>query len=168
MTTRLELEAESRSCALSFLRYKTHRRFFGLLRMEIDFGKTADDYGQYRAGFPDAFFDRLFSLGVILPNDRVLDLGTGTGTVARGLALRGCSVVGLDPSSSLMDEASRLDRAAGASVTYVKGGAEDTGQSNHAFEGYRGPVLALVRSRSRMFGSPSDTHARRQTCHRQF
>ena len=27
--------------------------------MTIDFGKTAQDYAQHRAGFPDEFFERL-------------------------------------------------------------------------------------------------------------
>ncbi|MDQ6781646.1 MAG: class I SAM-dependent methyltransferase, partial [Candidatus Eremiobacteraeota bacterium] len=47
---------------------------------DIDFGKTASDYGRFRAGFPDRFFERLLA-GWIAPGQRVLDLGTGTGTV---------------------------------------------------------------------------------------
>jgi len=27
--------------------------------VEVDFGKTATDYGRHRAGFPEAFFERL-------------------------------------------------------------------------------------------------------------
>ena len=61
----------------------------------VDFGKTAQDYGRYRAGFPESFFDRLTAMGVGLPGQRLLDLGTGTGTVARGFARRGCIVTGL-------------------------------------------------------------------------
>ena len=54
--------------------------------MDIDFGRTALDYGRHRAGFPDRFFERLFADRIVAAGDRVLDLGTGTGTVARGLA----------------------------------------------------------------------------------
>jgi ubiquinone/menaquinone biosynthesis C-methylase UbiE len=72
-------------------------------------GKTASDYGRHRAGFTDRFFDRLFSAGFVSPSDRVLDLGTGTGTLARGFALRGCEVVGLDVSRALLNEAKRQD-----------------------------------------------------------
>jgi ubiquinone/menaquinone biosynthesis C-methylase UbiE len=57
--------------------------------LRADFGKTAIDYGRHRAGFPDEFFDRLAKSGIIRTGMRALDLGTGTGTVARGLALRG-------------------------------------------------------------------------------
>ncbi len=78
--------------------------------MKIDFGKTAADYGRYRAGFPDLFFKRLFSAGYVRSGNDVLDLGTGAGTVARGLAMLGCNVTGLDPSQALIEEAQRLDQ----------------------------------------------------------
>lgn len=81
--------------------------------MQVDFGKTAADYGRHRAGFPDGFFERLFQRSLIAPGSRVLDVGTGTGTVARGLAKRGCNVLGLDPSATLLQEAERLDGEAG-------------------------------------------------------
>ncbi len=95
--------------------------------MSIDFGRTAKDYAQHRAGFPDRFFERLTADGVVSTDDRLVDLGTGTGTLARGFALRGCRVIGLDPSDSLRAEAEVLDRAAGVSVSYVAGTAEATG-----------------------------------------
>ncbi|MSQ47978.1 MAG: SAM-dependent methyltransferase [Deltaproteobacteria bacterium] len=102
--------------------------------MHIDFGKTAHDYGRYRAGFPPAFFDRVATFGVGVPGQRVLDLGTGTGTLARGFALRGCQVTGLDPSTSLTEEAKRLDQEAHVAVQYVTAKAEQTGLPNAGFE----------------------------------
>jgi SAM-dependent methyltransferase len=95
--------------------------------MKVDFGKTATDYAKHRLGFPDAFFERLFAAGHVRSGDRCLDVGTGPGTVARQLAKRGAIVTGLDPAQSLMDEAARLDAAAGVRVDYVVGKAEDTG-----------------------------------------
>lgn len=52
--------------------------------MKVDFGKTAKDYAEHRAGFPDRFFGRLFEAGFARPGARTLDLGTGTGTAAFG------------------------------------------------------------------------------------
>ncbi|CAN5607171.1 hypothetical protein BH20ACT10_BH20ACT10_16840 [soil metagenome] len=92
----------------------------------MDFGKTARDYGRHRAGFPPEFFERIAEHGIGLPGQKILDLGTGTGTLARGFALRGCGAIGLDPSEELMMEAKRLDREAGVSVEYVVGKAEGT------------------------------------------
>jgi SAM-dependent methyltransferase len=95
--------------------------------LRADFGKTASDYGRHRAGFPDEFFERLQTHGILRAGMHALDLGTGTGTIARGLALRGCEVTGLDRSAPLMEQAAELDRAAGVVVKYVNAPAEDTG-----------------------------------------
>ena len=102
--------------------------------LTADFGKTADDYGRHRAGFPDEFFERLNALGILRAGMRALDLGTGTGTIARGLATRGCEVTGLDRSAPLMEQAAELDRGAGAVVTYVNAAAEETGLAAAEFD----------------------------------
>jgi SAM-dependent methyltransferase len=92
--------------------------------MNVDFGRTAADYGRYRAGFPNEFFERLSARGLLSPPCRALDVGTGTGTVARGLALRGCDVTALDRSASLLAEAARLDDERGVKTRYIQGYAE--------------------------------------------
>ena len=102
--------------------------------MKIDFGKTAADYGRHRAGFPDALFDRLATFGVGARGQRILDLGTGTGALARGFARRGCVVTGLDPSAPLLDEARRLDRDAGVEISYVNASAEASGLPGASFD----------------------------------
>ena len=102
--------------------------------MTVDFGRTAADYGRYRAGFPPRFFKRLFDEDWVRPDHAVLDLGTGTGTIARGLALRGCQVTGLDSEQHLLTEAARLDREAATGVTYVEGRAEATGLPSRSFD----------------------------------
>jgi SAM-dependent methyltransferase len=95
--------------------------------MTVDFGRTATDYAAYRAGFPDEFFSRLSGMNVGVGGQRIVDLGTGTGALARGFARRGCVVTGIDPASAMLAEGRRLDAEAGVQVTYQVGGAEDTG-----------------------------------------
>jgi SAM-dependent methyltransferase len=102
--------------------------------MNVDFGKTATDYGRHRAGFPDAFFDRVFAIGAVVRNDRVLDLGTGTGTLARGFALRGCEAIGLDRSAAMLEKARELDARAGADVSYQEGLAEEIPFADASFD----------------------------------
>ncbi len=102
--------------------------------LRADFGRTAADYGKHRAGFPPSFFERLAAMGVVKAGMRTLDLGTGTGTIARGLAERGCESVGLDRSAPLMEEAARLDREAGVAVRYVEAAAEATALPDRAFD----------------------------------
>ncbi|HXN86106.1 MAG TPA: class I SAM-dependent methyltransferase [Candidatus Binataceae bacterium] len=104
------------------------------LGTRIDFGKTAGDYAKHRAGFPDAFFERLAKIDVITAGKKALDLGTGTGTVARGLATRGLEVTGLDKSIPLMEQAKQIDREAGVSVRYIEATAEATGLPSGAFD----------------------------------
>lgn len=101
---------------------------------QIDFGKTAQDYGKYRAGFPETFFERLSTFGIGVMGQRVLDLGTGTGTLARGLARRDCRVIGLDPSASLLDQAEQLDHQSGVIVHHIIATAERTGLATNSFE----------------------------------
>ncbi len=89
-----------------------------------DFGKTARDYAQYRKGFPQSFFDRLLHEGIGKPGQRILDVGTGTGTLARGFAKQGAQVTGLDISRELMEQAAEIGEREGLRVDYVHGRAE--------------------------------------------
>ena len=50
----------------------------------IDWNLTADDYSAHRAGFSASLFPRLAAFGIGVAGQRVLDLGTGTGTLGRG------------------------------------------------------------------------------------
>ena len=101
----------------------------------VDFGNTASDYARYRAGFPDSFFTKLVQHEVSIRGARAVDLGTGTGTVARELALRGASkVVGIDPAEAITNEAAKLDKAAGVHVEYVNSTAEYTGLPSKSFD----------------------------------
>src|SRR5262245_5687289 len=93
-------------------------------QMTTNFGAAAEDYARFRAGFPDSFFDRLAALGIGAPGETIVDVGTGAGTLARGFALRGCKVIGIDPDGRLLDQARSLDSAAGAAVEYKIGSAE--------------------------------------------
>jgi SAM-dependent methyltransferase len=93
----------------------------------VDFGLAADVYATHRAGFPESLFERLAVLGVGLGGQRVVDLGTGTGSLTRGFASRGCQLVGLDLSRELILQAQRLDRSARIQNDYLIARAESIG-----------------------------------------
>lgn len=99
-----------------------------------DFGRTAADYATHRAGFPDSFFERLAARGIGLAGARVVDLGTGTGTLARGFAARGCGVIGIDVSAPLLEQARALGAADGLEVEYRLARAEQTGLADASAE----------------------------------
>ena len=90
------------------------------------FGAAASDYGAFRAGFPDSLFGRLSVYAIGAPDQTVVDLGTGTGTLARGFALRGCRVIGLDPDERMLAKARELTEQKGLTVEYVNARAEAT------------------------------------------
>jgi SAM-dependent methyltransferase len=94
--------------------------------MKIDFGKTAADYARFRAGFPPAFFARLEGLGLLRAGIAALDLGTGTGTIALGLAARGASVTALDPAPEMLAQVAARAKDAGVSIRAIEGKAEST------------------------------------------
>ncbi|MBW8011760.1 MAG: class I SAM-dependent methyltransferase [Chloroflexi bacterium] len=95
--------------------------------MNVDFGLTAQDYAEHRAGFPDSLFERLTDFGIGTVGQKIVDLGTGTGSLARGFALRGCRVIGIDPAEDMLAHARALDLEAGLSIEYQVATAEATG-----------------------------------------
>lgn len=70
----------------------------------MDFGPAAQDYATFRSGFPESFFARLPLSG------RVLDLGSGTGSLARGYADRGAHAFALDHSPAMLRQAIHAGR----------------------------------------------------------
>ena len=62
--------------------------------------------------------------GIGQPGQGVVDLGTGAGTLARGFALRGCRVLGIDLSQEMLAEAKRL-LAAGGRMFLPTGSLQD-------------------------------------------
>jgi ubiquinone/menaquinone biosynthesis C-methylase UbiE len=67
---------------------------------------------------------------------RVLDLGTGTGTVARTLAEAGAEVLGIDPAPGQVAAARKLaeEEGIGDRAHFEEGLAERTGQEDAAFD----------------------------------
>ena len=92
-----------------------------------NFGKAAEDYGTFPAGFPESIFDRLAAFNVGLLGQTVIDLGTGTGTFAHGFAHDGGHVIGVDPDPRMIAEAQKLDRRNSVSTRYVEARAESAG-----------------------------------------
>jgi SAM-dependent methyltransferase len=110
--------------------------------MQINWGRTAADYASHRADFPDSFFDRLAGYGIVSPASDdssrtprpALDLGTGTGSLARGLARRGWRATGVDVSADMLDAARRLTAVEDLAIDYLAAPAEATGLPDHHFD----------------------------------
>lgn len=77
----------------------------------------------------------LVRFAAIVPGERVLDVGTGTGVVALTAARAGASVAGLDLTPELIEEARHNARIAGIeSVEWTEGDAENLPYPDASFD----------------------------------
>jgi SAM-dependent methyltransferase len=90
----------------------------------IDWGRTSADYARHRPGPPESFYTRLAALGVGLAGQRILDLGTGTGVLARRFARAGCIVSASDASAEQIAKARELAQAEGLAIDFRVAPAE--------------------------------------------
>lgn len=101
---------------------------------KIDWSKASKDYSQYRPGPPISFFNRLKRCGIGLKEQRILDLGTGTGVLALQFAKQGACVTGVDADQGQIIEATKNGQNDGLSIDFVCCAAEKTPFENHSFD----------------------------------
>lgn len=102
--------------------------------MKVDFGLTSEDYAKHRAGFPQKFFERIQRFGIGTQNQKILDIGTGTGTLARGFARQQAIVTGLDISQELIETAKRLDAMENLHIDYIVSSCEEMDFAAESFD----------------------------------
>lgn len=90
----------------------------------IDWGLTSADYGVHRPGPPRSFYEKLRVFDVGVAGQRILDLGTGTGALAREFARAGARVSGIDVAEGQIAEAARLAAAEGLEIDFRVAPAE--------------------------------------------
>ena len=100
----------------------------------IDWGRTSDDYADWRPSYPSRLFQLLQGLGIGLPGQRLLDLGTGTGLLALQFARQGAEVTGVDVSPGQIEQARRDAARENLQVAFHVAAAEETGLAASAFE----------------------------------
>lgn len=100
---------------------------------KFDFGRNSAEYAKYRDIYPPELYDRLYSLGVGATNTRWLDLGTGTGTVVRGLAKYGADIAAIDSSKEQIAQAIELSRGYD-NIRYEVVSAEEASYPEHSFD----------------------------------
>jgi SAM-dependent methyltransferase len=95
--------------------------------MDLGFhGEIADLYHQYRRGYPPAVIDEVAGALGLTGDDVVVDLGCGTGQLARPMAGRVRAVVGVDPEPDMLRRARRAAAEQGiANVSWMIGADTD-------------------------------------------
>ncbi len=102
---------------------------------KIDWGNTTEDYAKYRPGPPPSYFDKLGALNVGLPHQSMLDLGTGTGVLAREFAKRGAKhVCGTDISDVQIKMAAELAQKSGQHIRFEAAPAESQPFGDNEFD----------------------------------
>jgi SAM-dependent methyltransferase len=101
---------------------------------ELNWNKVAKDYLLYRNGYPSSFFTRLKDLGIGLPKQTILDLGTGTGALAVPFAQQGSVVTGVDPAEKQIEAAKERAKSLGLWVNFLVLPAENTQLPDHSFD----------------------------------
>jgi SAM-dependent methyltransferase len=100
----------------------------------IDWGRTSQDYDRYRPGPPDSFYRKLQALDIGLPDQRILDVGTGTGLLARRFATQGAHVAGIDVSAEQIAMAQNAAQQEVLSIDFRVAVAEDIPHSERSFD----------------------------------
>jgi SAM-dependent methyltransferase len=92
--------------------------------INVDWGKTSGDYGIFRPGPPPSFYQRLAALGTGKEKQEILDLGTGTGVLARQFSKQGSIVSGTDISPEQIDAARKLAEEESLNIDFQVSPAE--------------------------------------------
>ena len=86
---------------------------------EINWDSVSKDYAQFRQGYPDQFYQELIDKGIGLPQQKILDLATGTGELAINFARNGATVTGVDISVNQIEEAKEISQASNLNVDFI-------------------------------------------------
>ncbi len=101
---------------------------------QIDWGRSSADYGEFRPGPPTSFYSRLRAFDIGCPGQRILDLGTGTGVLAREFARGGSVCAGVDLSAGQIAQAKQLAQAEALEIDFRQAPAEEIPFEDSTFD----------------------------------
>ncbi len=100
----------------------------------FDWGRASGDYGHYRDIYPASFYEKMAGLRLCTQGQRVLDVGTGTGVLPRGMYGHGASFTGIDISPGQVAVARRLSAERGMDIEYRVAAAEELPFADASFD----------------------------------
>ncbi|WP_413304214.1 methyltransferase domain-containing protein [Bacillus sp. 1P10SD] len=100
----------------------------------IDFGQVANSYARSREDIPVTLMESLQLRNIFFDGKTIADLGSGTGVLARKMAMRKANVVGIEPSQELLHQAVLLNQRKNFNIPYQLGTAEATGLEDSQFD----------------------------------
>lgn len=87
------------------------------------FAGTAEHYVLYRSRYPDAALDEITRVSLPL-GGRILDMGSGPGTIAIALADRGLDVTAVDPSPDMLVAGAQDAQRRGIQLQWLEGDSQ--------------------------------------------
>jgi ubiquinone/menaquinone biosynthesis C-methylase UbiE len=72
------------------------------MEQRFTFDQVASTYRQARPDYPDALVDNVLSYADLKPNDKILEVGCGTGQATKSFAKRGFPILATDPGSEML------------------------------------------------------------------
>ena len=105
-----------------------------------------DNYDRISRGIADSIEHCVLRLNP-RRGERILDLATGTGWTSRLLARRGATVTGVDIAKGLLEAAERKAVAAGLSIAYLHGDAEQLPFDDASFDAVASTCGVMFASR---------------------
>ena len=90
----------------------------------FDWGRTSKEYAKYRDIYPEEFYKKIIERGLCIEGQRVLDIGTGTGVLARNMYKYGAQWTGTDISQEQIEQAKKLADASDMKIDFQTVSAE--------------------------------------------
>lgn len=99
-----------------------------------NFGLVAESYSRSRNDIPHQLFESLQLRNIHFAGKKVADVGCGTGALTRKIKIRNGHVVGVDPSTQLLEKAKAFCEEDFLQIQYVIGTAEQTGLETSIYD----------------------------------
>lgn len=102
--------------------------------MKVNFSNVAKNYAKFRNDLPTELLEGLKLRGIVFNGKKVADLGAGTGVLCRALEKEGAAVIGVEPSTELIEEAKEIDKEKGSNIEYINAFSEATTLSDNTYD----------------------------------
>ena len=91
---------------------------------EFNWGNTSSDYSKFRDIYPNSMYQKLYERGIGHKDQKILDIGTGTGVFPRAMYKYGAKFTGIDISEEQIKYAKKLSE--NMEIVYKTCSAEST------------------------------------------
>ena len=99
---------------------------------EFNWGNTSSDYSKFRDIYPNSMYQKLYERGIGHKDQKILDIGTGTGVFPRAMYKYGAKFTGIDISEEQIKYAKKLSE--NMEIVYKTCSAESTELKSNEFD----------------------------------